>query len=154
MSKKTVLILAGVLVILLAGGILFLKSRQTSTPEEEIGNLVTQMAQEKDVQVSLTAKPGKKEVVLAISKIPANTVSIEYQVKWTTKKGSIQGTGTTPSKPVEVAGQTTIERTLTLGTCSTGGKCVYDEVVGKISVEIKFNKSSGESTGFSQEFEI
>lgn len=159
MLKKPALLLLPLVLILVILGFLFFRSQsKKETPSSLVPSSPTHLSssgkKEEGVKVSLTPKAGKKEVVLKIAKIPVDVVSLEYEILYETKKGSTQGSGTPPGKPIEIKNQELIERTILLGTCSSGGKCVYDEVAGKISVVIKFNKSSGKSTIFSQEYEI
>jgi hypothetical protein len=109
---------------------------------------------EKDAQVSLQADTNKKSVTLKVSKMSSDTISLEYELMYETKDGLPRGVSTDPRKPVEVKGQSEISRQILLGTCSSGGKCVYDEGVKKISLVLKFNKAGGKSTSFSQDFDL
>ena len=110
-------------------------------------------AKEEEVEVSLTPRHDKKAVILKISKIPSDVISLEYELLYEAKgKQGPLPRGVGPAK-IDIKGQETILREIVLGTCSRN-VCVYDEGVKKVSLTLKFNKTSGKSTGFAKEYEL
>lgn len=100
-----------------------------------------------NVEVMLIPK-SNKEVVLTINKIPSGTTSIEYELSYLAKGDLPKGViGTIPIETEE-----NIERSITLGTCSSG-KCVYDQGVESIKVSLKFVGDYG-SRVFEKEFRV
>ncbi|MBI5465522.1 hypothetical protein HY946_02840 [Candidatus Gottesmanbacteria bacterium] len=154
--KKPALILVSVLFIVILGGIFLFKDR-IFPKKEELAPTPTPSAhftlpeqKEERIEVDLTPRYDKKAVILKISKIPTDVTSIDYELSYEAKGGLPRGVlGKVDIK----AGQQTILREILLGTCSRN-VCVYDEGVKKVSLTLKFNKSSGQSTGFNQEYEL
>lgn len=148
--KKTALILVPLVIVLLVGGFFFLRSRSaqkeiisTPTPTPSI----LPIEKEGEVEVSLTARSDKRGAILKISKIPDDVLTVEYEISYETKAGLPRGIlGKIDAKP-------TITKNLDFGSCSKN-VCVYDEGVKKVSLTLKFNKSSGKSTGFAQDYEL
>jgi len=99
------------------------------------------------VEVVLISK-SNKEVILTIEKIPSGTTSIEYELSYLAKGDLPKGVIGT----IVVENDESIERSITLGTCSSG-KCVYDQGVEKIKVSLKFIGNYG-SRLFEKEFEL
>ncbi|MFH0863629.1 MAG: hypothetical protein V1858_00860 [Candidatus Gottesmanbacteria bacterium] len=153
--RKAILISVPIIIIILIIGILFWRSRSTSsnltaTPgPQNTTNFSLPENQEKGVDVSLTAHYDKKAVILKVSKIPSSVISIEYEISYTTKAGLPRGV----LGKMEIKNQDSILRDVLLGTCSRN-VCVYDEGVTKVSLTLKFNKSSGPATGFYQDYEL
>lgn len=155
--KKPALILAPILALVLAGSLFLLKGRFWRQPEPVPIPTPTpgshfSLPEEKEqgAEVSLTPRYDKKAVVLKISKVRSDVISIEYELSYEAKGGLPRGV---LGKVDVKSGQETILREILLGTCSKN-VCVYDEGVKKVSLTLRFNKSSGESTGFSQEYEL
>lgn len=91
------------------------------------------------VKVELYSKDNNKSVGLNISGIPSGVESVEYELIYQTSSGLSRG----------VNGKRKIEdlpiKDITLGSCSTGGKCTYDEGVKSIDLVLKFNTADGAS---------
>lgn len=106
---------------------------------------------ENSVDVSLNFVDNNRALVLSIKSIPDATVSIDYEVSYTTGEGIPKGNiGTIRLK----SGQREIERKgeeLTLGTCSRG-RCVYYQGVESVNLSLKFNSSDGSSAIFQKEY--
>lgn len=150
LSKQQMMIGGVVLVLLLVVGFFVLRGRggQSETTEEaEIEDLIPTV--DASVKVVLEATDNNnREVVLTASKIPAGTTSVDYELAYQTASQGLQGViGTITS----IKGRA-FEKTLTLGTCSSGA-CVYHQVVGKIKVTLKFNGDYGEKL-FEREFAL
>lgn len=99
--------------------------------------------------VELTPLDKAKTVSLSISNFSTDITSIEYELTYQSelKKEGVFGT-------IKLDGvQTSIQRELTLGTCSSG-KCVYPTIIGdKGTLTIKFYSKTGPSR-FQKEFTI
>lgn len=155
--KKPALILIPVLSFAILGGIFLFKDKIFPTKEEEVTSTPTPAAhftlpekKEEGIEVDLTPRYDKKAVILKISKIPTDVVSVDYELSYEAKGGLPRGVlGKVDIK----AGQESILREILLGTCSRN-VCVYDEGVKKVSLTLKFNKAGGASTGFAQEYEL
>lgn len=153
--KKTALVLIPVLIIFVLGGFFFFKSRSTppgsplptATPTS---GFTAPEAREKGVEVSLIPRYDNKAVILKVDKLPSDVTSVEYELSYEAKGGLPRGV---LGKIDVKSAKETILREILLGTCSRN-ICVYDEGVKKVSLVLKFNKSSGQSTIFSQEYEI
>lgn len=168
-NKKRVILLGIIIIIGLI--ILFIKfsnpKPEQQNPQDEIlpkSEIIPTV--DASVVVNLTSK-NKREVVLKINKIPSGTTSIEYELSYLAKspqsgpqsdsalRGMPNAAGDLPKGvigTIEVENENTIERKITLGTCSSG-KCVYDQGVEKIKVSLKFSGGYG-SRLFEKEFEI
>lgn len=99
------------------------------------------------VKISLTGLTGKKEALLSIKNIPANTTELEYILSYETIEGGLQGVNST----AEITEQN-FEKKITMGTCSSG-TCVYHNIKGKIKVELIF-KGNNQDKYFTKEYEI
>lgn len=151
--KKLMIILV-VLAIVIGGGIILKKkffspAAVVQTPASTSGSIVLPENQEKGVEVSLVARSDKRAVTLKISKIQSETVSVEYELSYETGSGLPRGV----LGKVDLKGADSLSREILLGSCSKN-VCVYDEGVKKISLTLKFNKSSGQATGFNKEYEL
>jgi hypothetical protein len=92
-----------------------------------------------DVKVDVKAKDGKKAVDIKITGIPSDIETIEYELIYQTGLGlsrGVNGKRRVQDLPIE---------NITLGSCSTGGKCTYDEGVSEIDLVLKFNAPNGSS---------
>lgn len=112
-------------------------------PESEIIPTI-----DSSVKVDLKAENNNHEVVLTIDGIPTGTTDIEYELSYLAKKTLPKGAMGT----VEVKASNSIEKKITLGTCSSG-TCVYDEDVESVEVSLRFNSESG-SKSFKKEFAL
>lgn len=143
--KKMMLI--GLVVLIVIGIILYIlwaKTMSYSTEEPEATPVPTTVLPtvSDDVKAELTVSPGKKDVSLKIEGFPTETQSIEYELRYTTGSGLPRGV----NGKITLNGEKEISRNnITLGSCSTGGKCTYDEGVTSIDVTLKFNSADGSS---------
>jgi len=136
---KVVLI---ILVLLFIGGGIYLlssknkKVEKNSVPNKENVEAVIPTTDASTVATLTTLNSGK-EITLKMEGIPAETLTIDYELSYSTKQQGFQGViGTIALNKKEKI----IEKKITLGTCSSG-KCVYHEVVGAIKTTLKFNGS-------------
>lgn len=154
-QDKRVLIVAAVIILLIVGFVgsrLFLGSsddERVQTTEETLPEVEVLPTVDSSVKVSIEPDSLKREVILAIDNIPPGTKSIDYELSYTAEGDIPKGViGTFNLK----AGQTAVEREITLGTCSSGA-CVYDEDVETINLSLKFTGPEGSSI-FEKEFDI
>lgn len=149
-QNKKIIIVFGIMIIVLV--ILFITLNKPKPKKEEPQEDVLPKSEiiptvDANVEVMLVSK-SNKEVVLTVNKIPSGTTSIEYELSYLAKGDLPKGViGTIPIETEE-----NIERSITLGTCSSG-KCVYDQGVESIKVSLKFVGDYGGRL-FEREFEI
>lgn len=144
-KNKFVLIGAAVVLVILIAVYFFVFGRQKSKTETQAPTTAEEEAitmQPEDIGLTLSASPGNKEVVMKISDI-SKFSSFEYEMNYdavidgeTVPRGAI-GSG-------EVDGDTSITRSITIGTCSSG-KCKYDLGVTKVSFLIRLNLKTGKT---------
>lgn len=156
MDKKTIYIIGGVITAILIAVTVFILMRgkkaetQTDTmkppTQEEIIPTV-----DSSVKVEIIPHLEKKRFDLSVKGIPKDTTALEYELTYQTAKGGLPGY----SSAIDIkSGQDSYEKKdFLLGTCSTGGACTYDEVVGPLKVTIKFTGSYGDKL-FEKDFEL
>lgn len=150
-GKKKIAIIGGIAVLLVIGVLIFLQSRNVKKippkamiPTEELIPTV-----DSSVRVDLKTKIPGQEVSLTVKGIPNGSESFEYSLSYETKQQGTQGViGTV----ILGASDSSYEKDITLGTCSSG-KCVYHEVVGKVMLSLKFVGSYGERI-FEKEYSL
>lgn len=152
-DKKKLMLIAGiVLTVLILGGVL-ISSRKSEVKKQENEDLlpteVVIPTIDKTVKVDLISSSLGKEVSLQIRGIPAGTDTVDYELSYQTKQQGLQGViGTIQLDKNE----SEINKTLTLGTCSSG-TCIYHEVDGKIRLNLRFTGKYGDKV-FEKEYEI
>ena len=132
-----------VFIAVLVSGIWILN--RINRPKEEIKIIPTPSVAlptiSSDIKVDLTAENNNRVVILKISAIPKDIVSVEYELTYITGSGLPRGV----LGKISLSGETEIERKdIVLGTCSSG-KCVYDTGVTSIDLSLKFNSPTGMS---------
>lgn len=142
-NSKNVALIASVLAVLIVTGLIIFNMSRTKTEKRSVVNpteveSIIPTTDESTV-ATLTSSNGGKEVTLKINGIPNGTITIDYELSYSTKQQGFQGVIGTISPEKE----TMFEKKITLGTCSSG-KCVYHEVVGSIKTTLKFSGSYGE----------
>ncbi|PIY72367.1 hypothetical protein COY87_01295 [Candidatus Roizmanbacteria bacterium CG_4_10_14_0_8_um_filter_33_9] len=140
-QKKIVIIL--LLVIILVIGFILVNISNKKTEKKPVNNQVETESvvptTDASTVATLNSSNGGKEVILKIEGIPNNTVSVDYELSYSTKQQGFQGViGTISPDNTEKV----FEKKITLGTCSSG-KCVYHEVVGVIKTTLKFSGDYG-----------
>lgn len=100
------------------------------------------------VKVDLASVKNGREVLLSIDGIPDGTAEIEYELSYLAKGDLPKGVIGT----IKMNSKNSIERQITLGTCSSG-TCIYDEGVQSVKVSLKFNGDYG-SKIFEKEFDL
>lgn len=151
MKNKKVLIITSVIVILVVvlGGIFFFTSQNSSQQQSAIPDTTSEdvfpTIMPSDIGLLFTATPDKRNVVLTIEK--ANDIEhIDYEITYNAmSEGSSvqQGLNGEVKKDQIKNGQIEVKRIL--GTCSTGGKCRYDEGVTEAQIVLKITKTNGKT---------
>ncbi len=153
LSNKKIVIASIVIILVLISGGIYLVNRQNaktqSQTDSSIQNDTAIPTVDPSVKVSLEALPGKKEVRLSVENMPKGTKTLEYELSYEARNQGPQGVIT---QPIDVSGQTSYEKTITLGTCSSG-TCVYHDVISNISLSLKFTGSYGQRI-FEKEFPL
>jgi len=140
-QKKIVIIL--LLVIILVIGFILVNISNKKTEKKPVNNQVETESvvptTDASTVATLNSSNGGKEGILKIKGIPNHTVSVDYELSYSTKQQGFQGViGTISPDNTEKV----FEKKITLGTCSSG-KCVYHEVVGVIKTTLKFSGDYG-----------
>lgn len=152
--KNKNLVFAGVavlVVILAVVGFVFISSSVTKAPDDmQVQNTdkpIKEIAAD-EIGLSLDLLPTKKAVKMAITKLDG-IKSLEYEGSYdAVTKDEESGEeltlprGVGPST-IEVTGDSSINRTIELGTCSRN-VCKYDNVKSDIKFVIKVNYSNGD----------
>ncbi len=148
-NNKQMYIIAAVLAVLLISILSFIfikssKKNQQPTQNEGLTKKPQQVIPTVDssVIVEIDGKPDKKHFGMKVTGIPEGTKTMEYEITYQTKDGGLPGISS--SLDIESDQKEYEKEDFLLGTCSTGGKCVYHEVVSPLSVTIKFTGSFGE----------
>ncbi len=146
MQNKLALIGIGAVVIVAAiAGFIFLnntkKAEESGTPES-----VEEQAVEikpEDIGLELTPSDDLTEVVMEITDV-SKFNSFEYEMNYDAEvEGEVVPRGAIGSGEIN-PGETSIKRSVTIGTCSAG-KCKYDKGVKKISFIIRLNLKDGQT---------
>lgn len=156
MNSRTLSIFFVVFVgLLLAGGVFWFIGREKSNgrdkqePKEKDEISVKELSLEERPYATLIPRADGHELHLTVTKLPKDASSMEYELVYTVASGITQGV---PGTIKDLAGKTSIERDLLLGTCSSG-KCRYDEGVEEGTFTLKFRDVKGKlaykfETGF------
>ena len=144
LSNQKVVIGGVIAVLVLVVGSVFLLNRGSSDSEGQgessIENEAAIPTVDASVKVALEALPGGKEVLLTVNGLPSGTKTLEYELSYDARNQGPQGVIT---QPIDVSGQHSYEKKITLGTCSSG-TCVYHDVVGDIRLSLKFTGTYGQ----------
>ncbi len=148
-SKKYYIIGAVVLVLVVVAGV-FLMNRgnaaQEAQDKESVFDEPSEVIPTVDSSVKVSIK-GTTDAMITVEGIPGGTDSIEYELSYNTKSGSIEGV----FGIIEVKGSKA-EEEVTFGTCSSG-VCRYHEIDGPVSGTFIFSGDYGEKM-LEQEFEL
>lgn len=151
-NKKMLIIGAVVVLVLVLGGVLLMGKKSANKQNQANSSIQNEAAiptVDASVKVELKAQPGNKEVLLSVSNMPAGTKTLEYELSYEARNQGPQGVIT---QPIDVSNQSSYEKKITLGTCSSG-TCVYHDVVGNISLSLKFTGAYGQRI-FEKEFPL
>ncbi|MBI4058723.1 hypothetical protein HY404_00630 [Candidatus Microgenomates bacterium] len=128
------LLILGVLVVAIAGFSIFnLRSKDTTPSTDEVVVPTIPLP-----YVALTPDGVGQELTLSVTGIDSAVATLDYELVYNTAAGVLQGV---PGS-VSVSGKSSLERKLTLGTCSSG-VCRYDKGVKDITLTLRLRNSSG-----------
>lgn len=141
MKRNLIIGIIVLIVILIGGGIVWV--RQAAVPSEEVEVLPTPTVAlptiSDDVEVNFTIRKDRPAAILSIKGIPADVESIEYELTYVTGVGLPRGV----LGKIRLSGEKNVTRDdIVLGTCSSG-KCVYDTGVASVDLSLKFNTADG-----------
>jgi len=155
MNKKTIGIILGIIVLLLAGtGFVVYRVLFTQKPQAPAVEDVVDTVPQVDASVKVSAKAStikNDAIVLSVSGMAGKMSSVGYEVSYESK-GLVKGVNS-GSKPIDVTGSDTFEREIYLGTCSRN-VCTPDPGVTRVSIDLKFTDSAGKESTFSKDFEL
>lgn len=146
MQNKLALLGIGAVVIVVAiVGFIFFnnskKAEQAGTPEFVEEQAVT--IKPEDIGLNLSPSADATEVVMEINDV-SKFNSFEYEMNYDAEvEGEVVPRGAIGSGEIN-PGETSIKRSITIGTCSAG-KCKYDKGVKKISFIIRLNLKDGQT---------
>ncbi len=149
--KKLALIIIPVIILTIIVG--FMVAKKLTAPakvETPIEQVFAPAEPETKAKAEVTSSQNGRAVTLKITNLTPEVSSVEYEMSYLTNKGLSRGV----IGKIRPNGQDSVTREILLGSCSTGGKCVYDEGVTKITLTLKFNKTSGPATGLNKDFEL
>lgn len=137
-NKPLLLGLAGLLVVLLVGGFIFLRGNNSNAPGEEIvaEEEIPSISPE-ELGFSIELSKDGREVILTVEKTE-DIEALEYELSYTSE-GDIPR-GALGNIEIEEPGEPVVQE-ITLGTCSD--TCHYDKEVSNIKVLIKVTKTDG-----------
>lgn len=149
-SKKFLVITAiAVILVFIGSSLLILNNKNNTSSTTETDEDVSLPKADPNIKVDLSPKDPGKTVLLSISSLPNNIQTIEYELTYKTADNKSEGLfGIIKLN----SGENSVERELTLGTCSSG-VCKYHQVEGKGKLTIKFDGSKGASR-FQKEFDL
>ncbi len=151
-NKKVLIIGVVVVLVLVLGGVLLMGKKSANKQDQASSSIQNETAiptVDASVKVELKTQPGNKEVLLSIRNIPAGTKTLEYELSYEARNQGTQGVTT---QPIDVSNQSSFEKKITLGTCSSG-TCVYHDVVGNFNLSLKFTGAYGQRI-FEKEFPL
>ncbi len=156
-SRKTAIIALAVVALVLFGGAYLIASQRSNKASDLIGQEmeVVPTIAASDIGLELVARSDKKYVKFAINK-PEGIDKVDYEITYdaippeeNSGEGGGEGkvtqslTGTLLKKDAK-NGKLGIEYR-ELGTCSTGGKCRFDQGVTSVKVIVKITRSNGKA---------
>lgn len=122
------------------------KTSQSADEKESVFEQPDEVIPTVDSSVKVSIK-GTTDAVITVEGIPDGTETIEYELSYNTKSGSIEGA----IGMIQVKGSKA-EEDVTFGTCSSG-VCRYHEIEGPVSGNFVFEGSYGKQM-LEQEFNL
>ena len=147
-TKVLIGIAIGVFVLLIGAGVLFLYNANKSQGpyiDQTQGQTVFPTITQQDLGLTFEAKPDKKYVRFTINKadgISHVTYDISYDAMSPDDEGTLVSQGLNGEIKDIKDGKAGIDWRI-LGTCSTGGKCRFDQGVKNVRLILKITKSDG-----------
>lgn len=147
LQNKMALIGIGAVVVVVGVALLMFvqntkKAKEATGPEPTVEEEAVSMKPE-EIGLELTPNKDNTEVNMKISDVSKFT-AFDYEMSYDAEvDGEVVPRGALGSGEVE-AGESSISRDITIGTCSAG-KCKYDKGVTKISFTIKLTLKDGKT---------
>lgn len=151
MKDTKLYIILGASVLIIAGGgfFLFTGKKQPNSPVASsqtptiVDDVIPTISPD-DIGLDLLVKSGKKYVKFVVNK-PLGIEKIEYEISYDAMlNGNVVRQGLNGEVRKEDFGVDKIEiKYRELGTCSTGGKCRFDEGIESITLVLKITKTDG-----------
>jgi len=157
MNKKTGLIIAGVIVVLLliTGFVVYKAVFSGSPAPVQTTDAITPAdipAADASIQVDLVKSTTAANAVdINIKGMGGKMAGFEYELQYTSN-GLVKGV-TSGTTPVSVAGKDSISREIYLGTCSKG-VCTPDPNIGRLTLNLVFTDTSGKQSQFSKDYTL
>lgn len=156
MNKKTGLIIAGAIVLLLiiTGVVVYRAVFSGSPAPAQTTDAVTPAdipPASASIQVDLSKSTVTANAVVISIKGMSGISSIDYELTYESK-GLVKGVNS-GSKPLDVAGKDSLEREIYLGTCSRN-VCTPDPGVSKVTLNLVFKDTSGKQSQFSKDYTL
>lgn len=141
-----------ILIVVLIGISIIIYAKMTPIKRESsaIKKKINYQKVDKSVIVNITADSFKREMTLTIDNIPEGTEFIEYDIQYIPETGLLRAV----IGKIVVSGQKSItKKGITIGTCSQGGRCVYEKGVNSVHAILTFLGSYGEKI-FEKKFQL
>lgn len=144
MNKSLSILLIVVIALGIIGGGAFWLFKKSTAPvqdqavQQDDEASAPELNMDQRPYVSLTPSVDGHNLHLTAKKIPANTISLEYTIKYTNAQGVNQGA----FGEGKTNGSTSLDRDVLLGSCSSG-KCKYDEGVEDGTLTIALRDGDG-----------
>lgn len=148
-DKKLVIISVVAILVILSGVFYFfstqnVSSKQTAVPVQ-VEDEVFPTIMPSDIGLEFTATPDKRNVVVVIEKAD-DIEQIEYEILYDAfSEGNTVQQGLNGEIKKDQIKNGKIEVKRILGTCSTGGKCRYDEGVTSSTIVMRVTKIDGKT---------
>ena len=148
-----IIIVIIIVLIIFTGSKLFLGKKEEKIEVLPTPTIVLPTVSE-DIDAEMSPRSDLRAVTLKIGKIPKNTKLIEYEMIYDALvNGQVIKRGV--NGMIRIKDEKEIERKdLTLGSCSSGGKCSYDEGVTSIDLILKFTFKDDSVAVFQKTFPL
>ena len=155
-NQKMYAIVGAVLVVVAIGVGVFImqgKSKTTSSNPAASQEVDAITMKPEDIGLTLEATPSNHEVIMKMSDL-SKFNSFEFEMNYEAiENGQTVLQGASGSGDVK-SGENTIERKITIGTCSTGGACKFHQGVKKITFIIRLNLKDGKIGSVQKDLEL
>lgn len=146
-NKNNLIIIAAVVLLVVGGGLFYFVTKKApakTTASQDAAEEEAIILKPEDVGLEFNAKEDKKYVKFVINK-PEGIEHVDYDILYDAiSNGEQVSQGLTGEISKEEFGKETIGINYReLGTCSTGGKCRFDEGVKKVTLVLRLTKTDG-----------
>lgn len=150
MKEKKIVIISVIALLVILGGVFYffstqnVASQQTAAPAQ-VEDEVFPTIMPSDIGLEFEATADKRNVVVTITKA-GDIEHIEYEILYDAlSEGNTVQQGLNGEIKEDQIKNGQIEVKRILGTCSTGGKCRYDEGVTSATVVMRVTKTDGKT---------